>query len=80
MKVVNLDPAKDQKKKHRDEICTLLEQMKTMAMDGEVDEFVCASISENGDIQIHAVCRDFLGGLGLFEAGKKIFIDQKEEE
>lgn len=80
MKVVSLDPAKEQKKKHREEICSLLEQMKTMVMDGGIDEFVCASISETGEIQIHAVCRDFLGGLGLFEAGKKIFIDQKEEE
>lgn len=80
MKVVNLDPAKEQKKKHREEVCELLDEMKKMVMDGGIDEFVAASIGENGEIQIHAVCRDFLGGLGLFEAGKKIFIDQKEEE
>ena len=80
MKVVSLDPANEQKKKHKEEVCQLLDQMKKMVMDGEIDEFVAASISNNGEIHIHAVCRDFLGGLGLFEAGKKIFIDQKEEE
>lgn len=80
MKVINVDPANEQKKKHKLEICALLDQMKDMVMDGHIDEFVSSSISEKGEIQIHAVCRDFLGGVGLFEVGKKIFIDKKEDE
>lgn len=80
MKIVNIDPVNEQKKKHREEICEVLEQMKTMVMEGDLEEFVAASISEKGDLQIHAACKDFLGGVGLFEIGKKIFIDQKDAE
>ena len=80
MKIVNIDPVNEQKKKHRNEVCDLFEQMKTMALNGEIDEFVAVSIGDDGDIKLHAVCKDFLGGVGLFEIGKKIFIEQKGEE
>jgi len=80
MKVVNIDSIKDQKKKHREEVCGLLDEMKTLVEKGEIEEFVAASIGEDGDIKIHAVCKDFLGGLGLFEVGKNIFIAQKDAE
>lgn len=80
MKIVNIDPANEQKKKHREDVCDLFDQMKTMAAQGEIDEFVAVSIGEDGDIKLHAVCKDFLGGVGLFEIGKKIFIEQKDAE
>jgi hypothetical protein len=80
MKVVSIDSAKEQKKKHRDEVCELLDQMKVMVEQGQLEEFVAASIGEDGDIRVHAVCKDFLGGLGLFEIGKNIFITQKDAE
>lgn len=54
--------------------------MKKEVESGNIDEFVAASIGESGEIQIHAAVKDFIGGVGLFEIGKKIMIDSKEEE
>ena len=79
MKVVNIDPINEQKKRQREELCEILDEMKKMVSEGQIDEFVAASICNEGTIQIHAVCKDFIGGVGLFEIGKKIFIDQKED-
>ena len=43
--------------------------------DGEVDEFVIASMDPmDGEVVITACCQDFVGAVGLFEIGKNILI------
>lgn len=80
MKVVSLDPQNEIKKKHKQDLINILNEMKKEVESGNIDEFVAASIGESGEIQIHAAVKDFIGGVGLFEIGKKIMIDSKEEE
>ena len=80
MKVVSLDPQNELKKKHKQDLLEILDEMKKEVESGNIDEFVAASIGENGDIQIHAAVKDFIGGIGLFEIGKKLMIDNKGEE
>lgn len=76
MKVINID--QEQVKKKQQDLLEVIEDMKQMITDGEVEEFVATSISPDGDILIHAACKDFIGGVGLFEIGKRIFIESKD--
>lgn len=78
MNVVSIDPKTKQKQQRKEELLEVLDTMKKMVETGEIEEFVAASIQEEGAVQIHAVVKDVLGGIGLFEIGKKIIIDQHE--
>lgn len=55
----------------------VLDVMKEMVEAGEIKEFVAASLDENGEVQIHANIRDFAGGVGLFEIGKVLLMEQQ---
>lgn len=66
--------------KHKKELLEVIDAVKSMIESGEIDEFVMASSSQNGSVQIHASIKDALGGVGLFEIGKRILIDQQINE
>lgn len=76
MKVVTFNPQQEQVKKHKQDLLDILDNMKAMVENGTIDEFVAASVSKNGETQIHACVKDFVGGVGLFEIGKNIFLLQ----
>lgn len=80
MKVVTIDPAKEQEKKHRESLFEVLDAMREMIEEGRINEFVAASVSDKGEVQIHAGCKDLLGAVGLFCIGQKIMIDRQEQE
>ncbi len=75
MNVVSIADANQKKRKA--ELLETLEEIKKMVENDEITEFVATSINDDGDIKIHAYCKDFIGGVGLFEIGKKIFISQE---
>jgi hypothetical protein len=66
--------------KHKKELLEVIDVVKAMIESGEIDEFVMASSSQDGAVQIHASIKDALGGVGLFEIGKRILIDQQINE
>ena len=71
--VVSISQKREDTKKA--DLLEVLEEMRKRVESGEISEFVAASLSEEGDVQIHANVRDIAGGVGLFEIGKKIFIE-----
>lgn len=73
-----MDPKAKQKQQRKEELLEVLETIKQMIESEEIDEFVAASSGPEGSIQIHAAVKDLLGGVGLFEIGKKMIIDQQE--
>lgn len=75
MNVVSIADANQKKRKA--ELLETLEEIKKMVENDEITEFVATSINDDGDIKIHAYCKDFIGGVGLFEIGKQIFISQE---
>lgn len=74
MNVVSISQKREDTRKL--DLLEVLDEMKRRVETGEITEFVAASLDDDGEIQIHANVRDVAGGVGLFEIGKKIFIDQ----
>lgn len=74
MEVINIGDRNA--KKRREELLEVLDDLRNKVEAGEIEEFVAASISTDGDVQIHASIFDTAGGIGLFEIGKHILITQ----
>lgn len=73
MNVISIDTKNKDKRKA--DLLEVLDEMRLRVESGEISEFVAASLNEEGDVQIHINVRDVAGGVGLFEIGKKIFIE-----
>lgn len=71
--VVSLNKIESDKRKA--DLLEVLDEMRVRIEADEITEFVASSINLDGDVQIHASVRDIAGGVGLFELGKKIFIE-----
>ena len=71
--VISISQKREDTKKA--DLLEVLEEMRLRVESGEMTEFVAASLDDSGDVQIHANVRDIAGGVGLFEIGKKIFIE-----
>ena len=76
MNVVSIDPKAKQKEQRREEMLEVIEQMRQMVENGEIEEFVACS-SADGECKIHASCLDAAGGIGLFEIGKHLLIEHE---
>lgn len=74
MQVVSIDAAKKQQTKQ--DLLDVLDEMRAQIDEGEITEFVATSMGPDGEAQIHVMTKDFAGGVGLYEIGKHIFINQ----
>lgn len=80
MEVINIDKAKEKSsKKRRDDLVKILEDIIDRVQNGEIDEFVGASLGPDGIPQLHAFVKDYVGGIGLFEIGKNTLIATMQE-
>ena len=52
----------------------VLDTMRLMIQSGEIAEFVCCSVDEDGMAQIHVCALDLPGSIGMFEIGKHLLI------
>jgi hypothetical protein len=75
MKVVNIEDKTSKKRKA--ELLEILNGIRERVEQGNIQEFVAASIDDEGEVQIHACIKDFAGGVGMFEIGKQILITQE---
>jgi hypothetical protein len=75
MKVVSIEDKTS--KKRKTELLEILDGIRARVENGEIQEFVAASIDDEGDVQIHACIKDMIGGVGMFEMGKQILINQE---
>jgi hypothetical protein len=76
MNVVSIDG------KHKDErkeqLLEVLDEIKKQIEEGKIREFVACSIDEENICQIHVSCLDLIGGVGLFEVGKHLLIQNDQ--
>ena len=63
--------------KQKQDMLDVLEHLRFEIESGRVREFVAASMSEEGDAQIHVCTLDLPGSIGLYEIGKHILITQQ---
>lgn len=75
MKIVSINERQESKRK--EEMLEVIDHMRRAIENGEISEFVAASISEHGETQIHACTMDLPGGVGLFEIGKFIMMNSE---
>lgn len=76
MKVISIDPRNKIDERRKSEMIEVLEEMKRMVESGEIEEFVACSTG-SGECKIHASCLDGVGGIGLFEVGKHLLIQNE---
>ncbi len=75
MEVVNI---KDRsKKKQKAGLLEVLDDLRARIEDGDLEEFVVASMDGDGQVEIHVCVKDLVGGVGLYEIGKNILISQQ---
>ena len=81
MEVVSINKVKKNKQdeEQKKAMLEVIDHLKTSIESGEIKEFVAASISEDGEAQIHVAAMDLPGAVGLFEIGKHILITQDSE-
>ena len=58
----------------------ILDHMRTLVEEGEIQEFTATSLDSNGEAQIHCYVGDVAVGVGLFEIGKNILMNQYNGE
>lgn len=75
MKVVNFNDQAQAKR--RAELLEILDGIRKRVEDGKIEEFVAATMDPDGEVQIHACIKDVAGGVGMFEIGKHILIQQE---
>ena len=66
----------DFQEKRKTELLDILNHMKEQIEAGEIQEFTATSLDKNGEAQIHCYVGDVAVGVGLFEIGKNILMNQ----
>lgn len=65
-------------KKRKADLLEVLDDLRAKIEAGEIEEFVIASVDKEGEVMLHTVIKDTLGGIGLFEVGKQTLIEQQQ--
>jgi hypothetical protein len=77
MNVIPLDTSK-KRKQNKQEMLEVIEMLRQRIEEDDLEEFVTATMSPTGEIQIYIHVKDYIGGIGLFEIGKLTFINQMD--
>ncbi len=75
MEVVNIRDLS--KKKQKTGLLEVLDDLRKRIEEGTLEEFVVASMDNEGDVEIHVCVKDLVGGVGLYEMGKHILMQQQ---
>jgi hypothetical protein len=75
MEVVNIRDLS--KKKQKTGLLEVLDDLRKRIEEGTLEEFVVASMDSEGDVEIHVCVKDLVGGVGLYEMGKHILMQQQ---
>ena len=65
-----------QKEDYQKDLLEIVDSFRKMIVDGEIIEFAISSLDVEGEVVITTCCKDFLGGVGLFEMGKHTLMMQ----
>jgi hypothetical protein len=78
MSVVAFESKKDKnEKQHKEHLLEIVDFFRTKVDAGDIDEFVITSVNKEGEIEISVCARDFVGAIGMFEAGKHSLLTQQ---
>ena len=75
MEVINISDKSEQRRKAN--MLEVIDEVRKRIEEGNMEEFVMASIDKHGEVNIHASAKDLICGVGLFEIGKNILIQQQ---
>lgn len=75
MQVINISDRNHTKR--RNELLEVLDELRAQIESDKIEEFVITSMDTEGEVQIHACIKDVAGGVGMFEIGKNILIQQQ---
>ena len=75
MEVINIGDRS--KKKKQSDLLEVLDDIRKRVEEGHIEEFVVASMDRDGDVEIYVCVKDLVGGVGLYEIGKNILIQQQ---
>ena len=75
MEVISISDKSEQRRKAN--MLEVIDEVRKRIEEGNMEEFVMASIDKEGEVNIHASAKDLIGGVGLFEIGKNILIQQQ---
>lgn len=65
-----------QQEDYQKDLLEILDSFRKMVVDGEIVEFAISSVDVGGEVVITTCCKDFIGGVGLFEMGKHTLMMQ----
>lgn len=75
MEVIDINERNEKRRKNN--MLEVIDGVRRMIEEGAIEEFVITSMDKDGEAQIHACCKDLVGGVGLYEIGKHILIQQQ---
>ena len=65
-----------EKQDYKKDLLEIIDNFRQMIVDDEIIEFAISSLDVEGEVVITTCCKDFLGGVGLFEMGKHTLMMQ----
>lgn len=65
-----------QREDYKKDLLEIIDNFRQMIVDDEIVEFAISSVDVEGEVVITTCCKDFLGGIGLFEMGKHTLMMQ----
>jgi len=76
-KVISLITKEEiQQEDYKKDLLEIIDGFRKMVDDGEIIEFAISSLDVEGEVVITTCCKDFIGGVGLFEMGKHTLMMQ----
>jgi len=76
-KIVSLiTKEKSEQEEYNKDLLEILDNFRKMVANGEIVEFAISSLDVEGEVVITTCCKDFIGGVGLFEMGKHTLMMQ----
>jgi len=76
--VITFDPVAKANEERKEELLSVVDEIRRQIEAGEIKEFVACSLDDVGVAQIHVSALDLPGSVGLFEIGKVMLINSQE--
>ena len=80
MKVVSIDTTKiEENNLRKEEIYKILDELREQVENGTITDFVSASNTSDGAMQMHVACHEMHLAIGMLEISKQIIINNHLE-
>jgi hypothetical protein len=77
MKIVNLKSKdEEESKKNIEHMLSIIDDFRKKVEEGQIQEFIVSYMDSDGNVEISANCKDFVGAVGIAETAKQIILHQ----